>query len=109
MADTQKTRREMMNGLWRPAQRAANTFSSGPIKPREIWFRRWNTGYIPCHWKGWAISIGAISAVAAINSVGIGLSPVLSFVRVSVVLSICITLWVLAERHSSPRKNSLKE
>jgi hypothetical protein len=30
---------------------------------REIWFERYWGGYIPCHWRGWAM-IGAISIPA---------------------------------------------
>lgn len=32
---------------------------------REIWFKRWLGNYIPCHWKGWAVTLADISAIFA--------------------------------------------
>jgi hypothetical protein len=29
---------------------------------QEIWFDRWLWSYMPCHWKGWALIAGVVTA-----------------------------------------------
>jgi hypothetical protein len=70
---------------------------------REVWSNRWGPSYMPCHWKGWALLIGAIITTNAALWLLIWLlhAPA-DDPRPFLVLPLgIIAALVLAERHSS--------
>jgi hypothetical protein len=72
---------------------------------REIWFDRWFWGYMPCHWKGWAVIAAiAFGAIAArwllVSFLHAGSDNPRPFI---VMLPIIVLPWIVAERHSPSR------
>jgi len=72
---------------------------------REIWFDRWLWGYMPCHWKGWLLTLGGIFTVNAsiwlliwlLHAQGDDQRP---FLALPIGI---IAILLLAERHSPSR------
>ncbi|WP_225205791.1 hypothetical protein [Novosphingobium huizhouense] len=72
---------------------------------REIWFRRWLFGYVPVHWKGLALILGAVVCVLTCFVVLVACAqyferPAIAFTIPVPFLYILITALRIAQRHA---------
>src|SRR5690348_2274992 len=100
MASAQKSRRELLSLV----HGALSRLTASPAADREIWYRRFQAGYWPCHWRGWALALGAMAIVAVVNLIVGKFAPYRIGLALLANVPIVIALWVMAERHSEPRK-----
>lgn len=74
----------------------------------EIWFEHWHWSYMPCHWKGWGILLGAVLLIGVLNvlivpavlPLGDGKRDLVFFISMGLILGL---LEVISRKHSLPK------
>ena len=76
---------------------------------REIWFERWLWSWVPCHWKGWALIAGFVTAANACLWLLSWISGVMNKPDLDwpflVIIPFVLLSWWLAARHSPSESN----